>query len=317
MLNSTIKYRVLGSSGIKIPCLGLGTWAFANDIWWGTQKDGDSADTLRCALELGVNFIDTAPVYGRGHSEKIIGNLLRKGNIRDKVILATKAGLAWQGPKIYHNLKRKRILDELNASLSRLRTDKIDLYQIHWPDPAVPIKESAETMCELYKDERIGAIGVCNYSVKQIKEFMDYSPLHSVQMPYNMFRREIEKDIVPFCIKNNIGIIAYSPLDSGVLTGKFFFGKQIPNDKIRSINPNLRKENFEKNKRIILKLKEIASSYNKSMAQLALNWAIARPGITCAIPGARNIKQIEENAGSAGWHITGKDAKLIESILSS
>ena len=310
-----MEQRQLGKSELNITVLGLGTWAFGGDIWWGHQEDKNSIDTLYEAIDLGINFIDTAPIYGKGRSEKVIGRALKEKGLRENVILATKAGLSWKGPLILHNLKKKRILEELDASLKRLQVDTIDLYQVHWPDPHTPIRETAETIRGLYEKGKIRAIGVSNYSIDQIKEFMEYCPLHSLQPPYNMFRREIEKDILPFCIEHNIGIIAYAPLHSGLLTGKFFFGEKIPKDRIRNINPDLKEKNFEINKKVIIKLKDIASKYNKTLSQLALNWVSSRSGITSAIVGSRKTSQIEENIGGAEWKLTKEDKELIEIIL--
>lgn len=313
-----MEYRQLGNSNIKVTTLALGTWAFGGDRWWGKQKDLDSQETICRAIELGINFIDTAPIYGNGYSEKVVGEVLKKEGLRDKVVLATKAGLRWEYPESetsFFNLKRESILKEVEDSLRRLKTEVIDLYQAHFPDPSTPIEETAETLYKLYQQGKIRTIGVSNFSVGQMQEFMKSSPLHSLQPRYSMFRREIESETLPFCIKNNIAVIAYSPLDSGVLTGKFFFGEKIPQDKVRSINYDLKEENFALNKEVIIKLKEIASKYKKNLAQLALNWVIVQKGLTCAIVGARNPSQIEENTGSAGWEMNKEDMEPIESIL--
>lgn len=313
-----MEYRKLGNSDIKVTPLALGTWAFGSDRWWGKQCNLDSQKTIYRALELGINFIDTAPIYGNGHSETVVGQALKKKKLREGVVLATKAGLRWEHPESessFHNLKRESILEEIDASLSRLKTDVIDLYQVHFPDPDTSIEETAETLYKLYQQGKIKAVGVSNFSVNQMQEFMQFCPLHCLQPPYNMFRREVEEEILPFCIKNNIAVLAYSPLNNGILTGKFFFGEKIPQDKVRSINYDLREENFAINKEIILKLKDVASKYKKSLTHLALNWVIAQKGITCAIVGARTPRQIEENIGVLGWKIDKKNSELIESLL--
>ncbi len=310
--------RKLGNSDIEVTTLALGTWAFGGDRWWGKQKDLDSQKTLYRAIELGINFIDTAPIYGNGHSEQVIAEALKKERLRDKIILATKAGLRWEYPESetsFYNLKRESILKEVEDSLRRLNTGVIDLYQAHFPDASTPIEETAETLYKLYQQGKIRTVGVSNFSVDQMQQFLKSCPLHSLQPRYSMFRREIENETLPFCIKNNIAVIAYSPLDSGVLTGKFFFGEKIPQDKVRSINYDLKEENFALNKEAIIKLKEVASKYKKTLSQLALNWVIAQKGITSAIVGARRPAQIEENTGSAGWRIAKEDMETIESIL--
>ena len=313
-----MEYRKLGNSNIEVTTLALGSWAFGGDRWWGRQDDLDSQKTLYRAIELGINFIDTAPIYGNGHSETVVGEALKKKRLRDKVILATKVGLRWERPQketSFHCLKRKSILEEIEDSLRRLKTDVIDLYQVHFPDPQTPIEETAETLYKLYQQEKIRTIGVSNFSADQMQEFLQFCPLHCLQPPYNMFRREIESEILPFCIKNNIAVIAYSPLNNAILTGKFFFGEKIPQDKVRSINYDLRGRNFEVNKEIILKLKDIACRYKKSLAQLAINWIIAQKGMISAIVGARRPAQIQENIGALGWEIVEEDMHLIESIL--
>ena len=227
-----MEYRIIKHTNLNVSVLSLGTWAFGGDIWWGKQREDDSQATLEAAIvSRGITTIDTAPVYGRGRSERIIGTFIKKTKLRDKIVLATKLGLSWQGSRIIHNLKRKRMLEEFDESRTRLQTDYFDIYQVHWPDPEVSIPETASTMHELYQKGLIRAIGVSNYSVAQMKEFIKHSPLHTLQPPYNMFQRQIEKDIVPFCQEKDIAILAYIPLHSGILTGKFFFDNvDIPND---------------------------------------------------------------------------------------
>ena len=310
--------RKLGKSGIEVTTLALGTWAFGGDKWWGEQNDLSSQKTLQRAIELGINLIDTAPIYGNGHSETVVGRMLKEENLRDKVVLATKVGLRWKRPESEDSFvcsKRASILEELDNSLKRLKTDVIDLYQVHYPDADTPIAETAQTLYEIYQKGKIKAIGVSNYDVKQMREFMKHSPLHSLQPKYNMFRRQIESEILPFCRKNNIAVIVYSPLNSAVLTGKFFFGTKIPHDRVRDVNYDLKKRNFEINKEIVLKLRELASKYKRGLAPFALNWVAAQAGITSSIVGARRPAQIAENALATGWRISRKDLDAIEAIL--
>ncbi len=313
-----MEHRKLGTSNIEVTTLALGTWAFGGDRWWGEQEDLASQKTLYRAIELGINFIDTAPIYGNGHSETVIGEALKKERLRDKVILATKVGLRWESPSSptsFQNLKRESILEEIEDSLRRLKTEVIDLYQVHFPDPSTPIEETAQTLYKLYQQGKIRTIGVSNFSVGEMQEVMKLCPRHSRQPRASRCRSEIESETLPFCIENNIAVLAYSPLDNAVLTGKFFFGQKIPQDKVRSENYDLEEENFEINKEIIIKLKDVASKYKKSLTQLALNWVIAQKGITSAIVGARRPAQMEENTGSVGWEINKEDMENIESIL--
>ncbi len=311
-----MEYRVLKIANLKASAVSLGTWAFGGDKWWGKQEDRDSAGVLETAIKSGVTTIDTAPVYGRGRSESIIGAFIKKRNLRQKIVLATKLGLSWQGPKISHNLKKQRMLQELDESRKRLKTDYFDIYQVHWPDPNAEVAETAFLMHKFYQNGIIKAVGLSNHSVVQMKEFMKHSPIHALQSPYNMFKRGIEEDILPFCIENNIAILAYIPLHSGILTGKFFFDNAaIPDDLCRRNHRDLREPLFSINKDILSRLKNIADKYKKTLAQLVLNWTLKQKGITSILVGARNINQIEENIGAVGWSIEACDIKEIERIL--
>lgn len=311
-----MEYKTLGTTYIKVSVLCLGTWAFGGDRWWGPQKDEDSWRVLKIATEKGINFIDTAPVYGRGHSEKIIGEFIKQNQLRNRIVIATKVGLRWQNGRIYHDLRKDTMLKEIEESLKRLQTDYIDVYQIHWPDKNTPIKESAKVMGKLFREGVIKAVGVSNYSVEQIKEFIEFCPLHVVQPPYNMFSRQIEKDLIPFCIENNIAIINYIPLHSGILTGKFFFENiSTPQDLCRKNHLDLKEPRLSINKHTLERIKQISIKYNKTLTQFVLNWTYHRPGITSTIVGARNKKQIQENLGAVGWKISSEDLEIIEKIL--
>jgi len=310
-----MEYRKINN--LKLSVLSLGTWAFGGDKWWGKQDDRDSCQVLAAAINKGITTIDTAPVYGRGRSERVIGSFLRKKSLREKIVLATKVGLSWNGPKIIHNLKRKRMLEEFDESRKRLETDYFDIYQVHWLDPDTPIAETASVMHEFYEKGVIKAVGVSNYSVEQMQEFMKYCPLHILQPQYSMFERGIEDDIISFCIANNIGIISYAPLHSGILTGKFFFDNvKVPND----INRQMKRLEFQEprltiNKKTLSQLKDIASSYKKTLTQLVLNWNFNQKGITSTIVGIRKLSQLEDNLGSVGWKISSQDMQKIYIIL--
>lgn len=295
----------------------LGTWAFGGDSWWGKQEDRDSVIVLERALNAGVTTIDTAPIYGKGRSETIIGAFINKRKLRQKVVIATKVGLSWQGSKIMHNLSKSRMLQEVDESRKRLQTDYFDIYQVHWPDSATAIAQTAEVMRSLFEKKIIKAVGVSNFSVAQMKEFMEYCPLHSLQPQYSMFNRDIENEIVPFCIAHNIAIISYAPLYSGLLTGKFFLdGIAVPDD----INRKLKNKEFQEprrtiNKETLAQLRTVAGGYKKTLTQLALNWNFNQKGITAAVTGARTGQQLEENLGCVGWNIQDADAKQIDMIL--
>ncbi|MFH1519559.1 MAG: aldo/keto reductase [Candidatus Omnitrophota bacterium] len=312
-----MEYRKLGSSSLEVSVICLGTWAFGGDKWWGHQEDKDSLSVLEETIRRGVNFIDTAPVYGRGHAEEVIGSFIAKSKLRKNIILATKLGLSWRGRDILHDLSSKRMREELDISRKRLKTDYFDLYQVHWPDPNTSIAETAEQMYKFYQDGLIKAIGVSNYSLAQIQEFKKYSPLHCLQPEYSMFERSIEEDIIPYCLENSLGIITYAPLYSGLLTGKFFLdGAKVPSD----INRKMKKQELEEpcfsiNKTTLLKLKKVADKYRKTLAQLVLNWNYNQKGITSAIAGTRKLTQLYDNLGSLGWKISEEDLKKIDKIL--
>ncbi len=312
-----MEYRKITGIDSSLSVICLGTWAFGGDNWWGKQEDRDSTAVLAAAIERGVNFIDTAPIYGKGRSERVIGGFINKRQLREKLVLATKVGLAWDGPTILHNLKRKRMLEEVDQSRQRLKTDYFDLYQVHWPDPDTPIGETAETMYGLYQQGIIKSIGVSNYSVEKMREFMRYCPLHSLQPPYSMFNRKIEEAIVPFCGENKIAIITYAPLYSGLLTGKFFFGQvPVPDDTNRKMKrADLEEPRFTINKMTLENLNSIAAGYKKTLAELVINWNFSQRGITAAIVGMRNLSQVEDNLGSVGWKISDTDMQAIDRIL--
>lgn len=312
-----MEYRKLGSSSLEVPAICLGTWAFGGDKWWGKQEDRDSVKTLELALSRGLTTIDTAPVYGWGRSERVIGAFIKKKKAREKIVLATKLGLSRQGSRIIHNLKKQRMLEEFDESRQRLQTDYFDLYQVHWHDPDIPIGEVAEAMHGFYQKGLVKAVGVSNYSVEQMREFMKYCPLHSCQPQYSMFVRDIENDIVPFCLDKKIAVITYAPLYSGILTGKFFFGDaKIPDDINRKMKrKDLEEPRFSINKETLAKLRKIASSYERTLTQLVINWNFNQRGITSAIVGARKASQLEDNLGSVDWRISEEDIRAIEGIL--
>jgi len=308
--------RKISHTDIEVSALGLGTWAFGGGIWWGPQEDRDSVETLEKALASGIGLIDTAPVYGLGRSENIIGAFLQKRGLRQKTVLATKLGLSWQGRKIFHDLSPEKMKQELDGSRKRLRTDVLDIYQVHWPDPQRPLARAAETMCSFYDKKKIRAVGVSNFSLDQIKEFRKYSPLHTVQPAYNMFNREIEKELIPFCQDHNISILAYTPLHSGILTGKFFRANaKIPDDLCRRNKPDLKAPFYDITKEAVSDLEKIAVSCGCSLTQLVLNWTAAQKGITSVLAGARRKEQVRENAAGFDFKIKESDLEKVDEIL--
>jgi aryl-alcohol dehydrogenase-like predicted oxidoreductase/predicted CoA-binding protein len=305
-----------GNTDLQVSPLVLGTWVTGGWAWGGSDEKEALAAILR-ALELGVNFIDTAPVYGFGKSELIVGKALKEWG-REKVVVATKCGLEWdEKERIRRNAAPERILREVDDSLKRLGVDYIDLYQIHWPDPAVPFEASMETLLKVRESGKIRYIGVSNFDRNQIQQCMRHGTLYSLQPPYNMFEREAEKELLPFCLENGIATLAYGGLCRGLLSGKFKGSESFPRGDLRRADPKFKPDQFKKYVSAVDEIKPIAASYGKSPAQFALRWAIQQPGITCVIAGSRTPKQAEDNAGVFGWTIKPDDLKKVDEILAA
>jgi aryl-alcohol dehydrogenase-like predicted oxidoreductase len=310
-----VERRRLGDSGVEISRLCLGTWPFGSDRWWGYQDDGVSREVMELALDAGVNCFDTAPVYGRGHAEEIIGEFCAGPGVRERIIIATKLGLRWEGRRVWHDLTTERMRIELDDSRRRLRTDYIDLYQIHWPDPAVPIADTADQLRRWYEAGIVRAVGVSNFSVEQLAEFSRWCPLHAVQLPCNMFSREIERQQLPYCRERGLTVLTYSSLAAGVLTGKFFDGTMpVPGDFNRKYSVDLQEPRLTANKNAFVELKLLAEEAGISMAQLALAWILSQPELA-PIVGARNRVQLQENAEAVEICLTGSQLKTVDDIL--
>jgi aryl-alcohol dehydrogenase-like predicted oxidoreductase len=314
-----MKKSKLGNSDLEITKVGLGTWAIGGpwEYGWGPQNDNDSIDAIVEALNAGVNWIDTAPIYGFGHSETIVAKALKKISI--KPFIFTKCGLTWTEKKERTPcLKAKSILAECDASLKRLNVDIIDLYQIHWNNPAEDIEEAYDAMARCVKAGKVRYLGVSNFKVEEMEKVMKIHPLTSLQPPYSMFKRDIEKEILPFCKKNNIGVIVYSPLQKGMLSGKFTAEsvKQLPPDDVRNMDPNYKSPRLEINLKAIEKFTQIAKHKKITMAQLATAWVIRNSEVTAAIAGARRKGQINETAPAADITLTKNEIDEIEEILS-
>ena len=309
-----MEYRKLDN--LKISAIGYGAWGIGGAPFWSNEGDSKSIESIKISYESGINFFDTAPVYGFGHSEKLIGKALN--SVRDKIILATKCGLRW-GKESLGSLRkdasRKSILEEIDQSLKRLNTEWIDIYQVHWPDLQTSQKETMETLLEIQAQGKIRYIGVSNYSVEQIKESSRYGKIISLQPEYSLLAREIEKDIVPVCLEKKIGIIAYSPLASGVLTGKYGRDTKFKDWRSKGIIGTFTGEGFLKNINKVKRLKEIAKEEGKTCGQIAINWVLRQPGLTTALVGVKNAGQVEENIKAIGWQPSKENCKKIEEIF--
>jgi aryl-alcohol dehydrogenase-like predicted oxidoreductase len=235
-LASRMEHADIPGTSLRVSRVALGTWAIGGWMWGGTD-DARSISTIRAAIDNGINLIDTAPAYGFGHSEEIVGRAITQGNLRSRVHLATKVGLEWRNGKVFRNASRARIMREIDESLRRLQTDTIDLYQVHWPDPTVAIEETAEAMHDLLKRGKIRAIGVSNFSVEQIERFRKVAPLHSVQPPYNLFERGIEADVLPYARATGLTVLSYGALCRGLLSGKMNPTSRFTGDDLRKVDP--------------------------------------------------------------------------------
>ena len=310
----------LGNSELLITRIGLGSWAIGggdNPYGWGAQDDADSIRAIQRALDLGINWIDTAKGYGHGHSEEIVGRAV--AGRREKVIIATKCGILWKedGSDIYGCLKRGSIQEEVESSLRRLKTDVIDLYQIHWPLPDEDIEEGWQALADLVREGKIRYSGVSNFSVAQLERIKPIHPVTSLQPPYSMIKRETEKDLLGFCARNAIGVIVYSPMQSGLLTGRMTAQRvaRFPGDDWRKGNPEFQEPRLGANLKLVEGLRPIAARRNQPVSNLAIAWALRRPEVAAAIVGARSSRQVEETVPAAELVLTTEDLREIDGLL--
>ena len=312
--------RKLGFSDLYLTTIGLGTWAMGGGDWkfgWGPQDDHHSIKAIHGALDQGINWIDTAAIYGHGHAEEVVAQAIK--GIRDSLVIATKCGRVWEGDsrEIGKSLKAESIRREVEDSLRRLNLEVIDLYQIHWPEPDEEIEEGWATIADLIKAGKVRYGGVSNFNLQQLKRAQAIHPIASLQPPYSMLRREIEADIIKYCGENQIGIIAYSPMQAGLLTGKFTKERAagLPASDWRSRHPFFNEPQLSVNLQSVAKLQEIADSKNMTMPQLALAWVLRHQEMTSAIVGARNPQQIQETAQAGDMRLTSAEIDVIEKIL--
>ena len=311
-----MEYRKLGD--LKVSVIGYGAWGIGGAPFWKNEGDKKSIDSIKASFDQGINIFDTAPVYGFGHSEELIGKALKP--VREKVTIATKCGLRWDKESLSalrKDASRESILEEIDQSLKRLGTDWIDLYQVHWPDVETSHQETMEALLEIQEQGKICSIGVSNYSAAQIKECSQYAKIISLQPEFSLLAREIEKETAPLCIENNIGIIAYSPLSSGVLTGKYDKNTKFKDWRGKGIIGTFAGEGYTKNISKVDMLKVIALEEGKTCGQVAINWVLRQPGLTTALVGVKNPVQMEENLKSIGWQPSKENCEKIEQIFSS
>jgi aryl-alcohol dehydrogenase-like predicted oxidoreductase len=301
---------------LRVSRVALGTWAMGGWMWGGTDERA-AVETIRAALDHGITLIDTAPVYGFGISEEIVGRALADPGARARAVIATKVGLEWRDGKVYRNASRGRIAVEVEESLRRLRTDYIDIYQVHWPDPLVPIEETAEAMRTLYEQGKIRAIGVSNFSEVQMERFRSVAPLHVLQSPYNLFERAIEGQILPYCRAHNIATLGYGALCRGLLSGRMRADTTFPGDDLRQIDPKFQPPRFAQYLDAVRRLDGFAQrSFQRRVIHLAVRWMLDQ-GISVALWGARRPEQVEAAVGVAGWSLDSADRELIDRIVNT
>ncbi|MGC9454996.1 MAG: aldo/keto reductase [Phycisphaerae bacterium] len=324
-----MEYRQLGKSDVKVSAVTLGTWAIGGWMWGG-QDESDAIDAIKRSVDLGVTSIDTAAVYGFGKSEELVGKAV--GDRRDKVQILTKYGLRWDldsgGVEHFDSQDnegnpitirkyagRDSVIEECERSLKRLGTDYIDLYQCHWRDRSTPLEETFEAIDKLLKDGKILAAGVSNFSAEEIETANKVVPLAAAQPPFSMVNRGAEKDVIPYCHQNGIGVIVYSPLERGLLTGKVTLDREFPPDDHRSQNPFFSRENRERVLDFLGKVRPIAEAHDATLAQVVVNWTIHRPGITAALVGARNREQAEQNAAAGELELSDEEMNTIDALV--
>jgi len=292
----------------------LGTWAIGGWMWGGTDE-AESIRTIHTALDLGVNIIDTAPVYGFGVSEQIVGKALEQYGKRNEILIATKVGLQWREGNIYRNSSPARIRQEIEDSLQRLRTDYIDVYQVHWPDPQVPIEETAAVMNQLLEEGKIRAIGVSNFSPAQMDVFRKIAPIHTSQPPYNLFEREMEKETLSYTESNGITTLAYGSLCRGLLSGKMNLATKFSGDDLRKSDPKFQSPRYAQYLDAAQALSDFARQrYGKTLLALAIRWILDR-GHTIALWGARSPSQLDAIPETMDWSLDAEAMKQIDLIL--
>jgi aryl-alcohol dehydrogenase-like predicted oxidoreductase len=314
--DNMLEYTTINGTTLNSSRIALGTWAIGGWMWGGTDE-AESIRTIHAALDQGINLLDTAPVYGYGRSEEIVGKALRQHSQRNKVLVATKVGLDWSTGNVERNSTRQRILQEFEDSLRRLQTDYIDVYQVHWPDPLVPIEETAATLRELFDQGKIRAIGISNYSPEQMTRFETVAPLHTIQPPYNLFEREIERDVLPYARNRWVTTLTYGALCRGLLSGAMSADRQFSKDDMRkTTDPKFQSPHFAGYLDAANKLDAYArEKFGKRVIHLAVRWLLDQPGVGIALWGARRPEQLAPITEVAGWTLTQSDFAAIDAIL--
>lgn len=308
--------RQLGQTDLHITPVGFGAWAIGGGEWvggWGSQDDQESIAAIQRALDLGINWIDTAPAYGLGRSERVVAQALKGRSERPYIF--TKCAIRWHEDRsLYNSLTAASVREEVENSLRRLETDVIDLYQIHWPDPAEQIEEGWHTMAELQREGKVRYIGVSNFSVEQMRRMQAIAPVASLQPPYSLVKPQVEDELLPFCLEQGIGVIVYSPMMSGLLTGKMTRERidGMPDDDWRRNDQEFQEPRLTRNLELVEVLRSIGEQYGRSPGEVAVAWTLRHPAVTGAIVGARRPSQIEGTVGAADLRLTPEDLARID-----
>lgn len=310
-VNTTMETRQLGVSELAITPIGLGTWAIGGGNWesgWGSQDDEESIATIHRAMDMGVNWIDTAAVYGLGRSEEVVGRALQ--GISQRPYIFTKCSLIWdEQRKVSSSLKRASVKREAEASLRRLQVERIDLYQIHWPNPDAEIEEGWAALAELQREGKVRALGVSNFSVSQMRRVQQIAPITSLQPPYSLLDRAIEEEILPFCQRERIGVIAYSPMASGLLSGKMTRARvaALPSDDWRSHSAQFAEPQLSRSLYLVETLRDIGARHGRTAGEVAIAWTLRRPEVTGAIVGARRPEQLDGVIGAGAFRLSAEE----------
>ncbi len=322
-----MQHRRLGASDINASVITYGAWAIGGTMWGGTDEKA-SIESIQASIDAGVTTIDTAPIYGYGYSEELVAKAIK--DRRDQVQILTKFGLRWDSTdgehffdldekgktvNIYKNARKQSILKECDDSLRRLKTDYIDLYQCHWRDTTTPLEETMEACAQLLKEGKVRAIGVSNFTAADIEKCSSIVPIASNQPPYSMVLRDIEKDVLPYCRDHDIATVVYSPLQRGLLTGKFKPDHKFAPGDHRASTPQFQPAFIERVNKFLEELKPLAERHNTTLGNVVLNWTIQQPGITVALVGARDAAQAIENAKAADVRLTKDEIATINKLL--
>jgi aryl-alcohol dehydrogenase-like predicted oxidoreductase len=314
-----LETRTFGKTDMEITSIGFGSWAIGGSGWaaaWGPQDDEEAVGAIKRALELGMNWIDTAAVYGLGHSEELVARALK--GVSERPYVFTKCSLVWdENANVDNVLKKDSVKRECEDSLRRLQADVIDLYQIHWPNPEEDIEEGWSALAELKEEGKVRHIGVSNFNVEQMERAQQIAPVETLQPPYNLIDRDIEEEILPYCGEQNIGVIVYSPMKSGLLTGKMTRERvqNLPSDDWRRNAPEFNEPRLSRNLELVGLLEEIGAEHGRSPAEVAIAWTLRHPAVTAAIVGGRRPDQVDGIIGAAEFRLSEEELDRIESFL--